>query len=167
MAIAGSDCGNPHRSNWEQGRERECIRTFTGNYRFLSNFYPVRIAMDDEVSSGMYPSVEHAYQACKTLNVAERERILRCPTPGQAKRLGREVTIRKDWEQIKLKVMYHLLRQKFGAHADLQDRLLMTGYAELIEGNDWHDTFWGVCNGKGQNHLGKLLMQVREELRSR
>jgi ribA/ribD-fused uncharacterized protein len=150
--------------------EREsnpCIRSFTGNYRFLSNFYPVRIVFADEIDDAVYASVEHAYQAAKTLIPAERRDIRECVKPGLAKRIGRSVTLRRDWERIKLKVMYRLLWQKFGGHADLQDMLVATGRAELVEGNDWGDKYWGVDNltGCGHNHLGKLLMQVREEMR--
>lgn len=110
-----------------------------------------------------YPTTEHAFQAAKTLDEKEREKIRVAKTPGQAKRLGQKVTLRKDWESIKIKIMLNLNRQKFD-RADLGDRLVDTGQAELIEGNTWGDTFWGVCKGVGKNHLGKILMEVREEL---
>ena len=87
-------------------------------------------------------------------------------TPGLAKKLGRKATIRPDWEKIKLPIMEYLLRQKFGDKT-LKALLIGTGDAELVEGNMWGDTYWGVCKGKGENHLGKLLMKIREELNDR
>lgn len=110
-----------------------------------------------------YPSVEHAYQAAKTLNVYERDRIRKCRFPGLAKAAGKSVTLRYDWDSVRLSTMEHLVRQKFSAQP-LRQQLFETGDAELIEGNTWGDTFWGVFNGEGENHLGKILMKVREEL---
>lgn len=136
------------------------INSFNEEYQFLSNFFPVTVFLDGEY----YPSVEHAYQAAKTDNQYERERIRGMKTPGQAKRAGRHLMLRHDWEDVKLNVMHDLLRQKF-SHGVLQDRLLATGDEKLVEGNTWKDYFWGVCNGIGQNHLGVLLMRVRDEIR--
>jgi len=86
-------------------------------------------------------------------------------TPGQAKKLGKSIELRPDWEEIKIEVMRELLRQKFDItkHYDLWLELHMTKPDELVEGNWWGDTFWGVCKGKGENHLGKLLMEIRYE----
>lgn len=135
------------------------IESFVGDYRFLSNFFPAPVVLD-----GMtYPTVEHAYQAAKTLNRKERYRILADFPPSSAKRTGRHLTLRLDWDEVKLGVMLDLLRQKFRA-SKLKLLLLQTGCKELIEGNTWGDTYWGVCNGVGANHLGRLLMQVRREL---
>lgn len=138
------------------------ITRFRDNYRFLSNFWLVDIELDGII----YPSVEHAYQASKTLDKKQREKLLDM-TAGQAKRYGRKVSIRPDWETIKLKVMEDLVRQKFTISGYLKTMLLETGNEELIEGNPWRDTFWGVCNGIGNNHLGKIIMNIREELRIR
>lgn len=138
------------------------ILAFNKEYRFLSNFYPALVTLD-----GLeYPSTEHAYQAAKTLNPAEREAIRLSAKPGDAKRLGKKVTMREDWDIIKINVMKDLVRQKFTNHQDLKENLLATGDSYLEEGNSWHDVFWGVCNGKGENWLGKILMEVREELRN-
>jgi N-glycosidase YbiA len=138
------------------------IDSFRGQYRFLSNFSPAEIYFDDV----LYSTVEHAYQAAKTLDLREREQVQRAPSAGDAKRLGRKVTKRDDWEQVKVKLMRMLLRKKF-EHPVLADMLLETGDAELIEGNTWGDTFWGQCGGRGENWLGRLLMQVRDELKAR
>lgn len=136
------------------------IGRFTHEYRFLSNFWPAPVDLD-----GMtYPTVEHAYQAAKTLDPNEREWVRLAITPGDAKRRGRRVTVSADWESRKLQVMEDLLRQKFDPSRDqLYKMLLGTRGRGLVEGNDWGDTFWGVCRGEGQNHLGRLLMKIRDE----
>lgn len=131
-----------------------------GPYGFLSNFYVCQVELDGH----SYCSLEHAYQAAKTLDMNERTKIRAAATPGQAKKLGQEVTLRSDWEQIKIQVMEGLLLKKF-SHPHLMLSLLGTGDEQLVEGNWWGDTFWGVCRGRGQNHLGKLLMKVRAALR--
>lgn len=93
-----------------------------------------------------------------------RVKICNAKTPAIAKKLGRKVELRKDWESIKLDVMYELLCDKFDI-PELQQLLLDTGDAKLIEGNHWQDCFYGVCDGKGLNHLGKILMRIRSEIR--
>jgi N-glycosidase YbiA len=127
-------------------------------YEFLSNFYPATVRLDGVE----YPTVEHAYQAAKTLNEAERRHVRSAPTPAEAKARGGQVTIRPDWNEVKVEVMRGLLRQKF-SDAALRDRLLRTAPRELVEGNTWGDQFWGVCEGKGENWLGRLLMEIRDE----
>ena len=133
------------------------INSFSGENRFLSNFWPAKVILNGVE----FVSVEHAYVASKTLDENLRKQISGM-TPGQAKRFGRTFDLREDWNEVKLSVMENLLRQKF-SHKELSDMLIATGQCELIEGNTWGDTFWGVCNGVGQNHLGKLLMKIRHE----
>lgn len=140
------------------------ISEFKGKYRFLSNFYPVTITTDDGL---IYPSVEHAYQASKTFDMGERFKISELPTPGLAKKAGKSVKLREDWDKIKLDVMYNLCFKKFVYNADLRHALLETENEELVEGNYWGDTFWGVCRGEGENHLGKILMEIRESLKKK
>lgn len=136
------------------------ISEFKGEYRFLSNFWPAVVELDGVE----YPTVEHAYQAAKCKHRSDRDWINRAPTPGEAKRRARQVDIRRDWDEIKLRVMESLVRQKF-AKDPLKQRLLDTGEQELVEGNTWGDTFWGVSyGGKGSNWLGRILMDVRAEL---
>lgn len=137
------------------------INRFRGEYRFLSSFWPAEV----ELEGLTFPTVEHAYQAAKTTNVTLRKSIARLPTPGIAKRAGRGLPLREDWEEIKLGIMENLVRQKFTLHDDLKHELLGTGDEELVEGNNWRDTFWGMCGGVGKNHLGKILMKIRDELR--
>lgn len=137
------------------------IEQFVGEYEFLSNFHPSPVELDGVE----YPTVEHAFQAAKTLSKRQREIVLGKDTPGKAKRAGRKVTLREGWEGMKHGVMLDLLRKKFAHGTPLLPLLLNTGNAELVEGNNWKDTHWGVSlkTGKGQNWLGNLLMQVRNE----
>ena len=136
------------------------ISSFTGKYRFLSNFYWSTVYF-----GGIdYPTVEHAYQACKTNDDKLRMMIRNASTPGAAKGMGKRVKIRDGWDDIRVRVMKSLLDQKF-RNPDLRARLADTGRAELIEGNRYGDIFWGVCSGVGENMLGQLLMQVRREIK--
>lgn len=135
------------------------INSFDGKYYFLSNFYPHPI-IEDEI---VYPTNEHYFQAMKSLIPEERRKIAACRTPGDAKRLGRRIALRSDWEQIKLGIMENALRLKF-KDPKLSDMLKATGNKKLVEGNRWNDTYWGVCRGVGKNHLGRLLMKVRSDL---
>lgn len=141
------------------------IYGFNGEFRFLSNFWPVPIEFDDD----LYPSVEHAYQASKTLDLEERHAIKMASAPGFAKRTGKYVHVCKDWEFIKLDIMRELQRQKYGyaTHESnaLAIQLLATGDCYIEETNKWGDTFWGVCKGIGRNHLGHILMTRRTELK--
>lgn len=137
----------------------KAITEFQGEHRYLSNFWPAPILWDGIV----FPSAEHAYQAAKTHDRTARQYMARL-TPGQAKRYGRTVDIRSDWEAIKVETMREIVALKFGTHEHLANKLLATGSAMLVEGNTWGDTFWGVCRGRGENHLGKILMQIRSEL---
>ena len=148
-----------HKTVKENGK-MNTIKEFQGINRFLSNFWPVEIAWGGRV----FPSVEHAFQAMKCANDKDKDAFTH-GTARQAKRLGRSVTMRKDWNSIKLATMYALLVIKF-KNPELRKLLLDTGNSVLQEGNYWHDTFWGVDlnTGSGANNLGKLLMKVRKEI---
>lgn len=137
----------------------EKIDSFEGEYGFLSNFYPLSI----EYEGHIYNSSEHAYQAYKTIDPKKRLHIASAHSAFEAKRRGNAVEIRKDWDNVKVEIMRGILKEKF-KHPEMKQKLIDTGTAELIEGNWWGDTFWGTCNGKGQNWLGKLLMEIRKEL---
>ena len=140
---------------------KEPITSFENEFAFLSNFYHSPI-----VYEGIkYPTVEAAFQAAKTFNEIEKKTIAAAATPGQAKRLGRRVSLRPDWEQVKDSVMEELVRLKFTSSPTLAIQLWSTGDRELVEGNWWNDTYWGVCNGVGRNQLGKTLMKIRTELK--
>lgn len=133
------------------------IKEFRGKYYFLSNFYNAEIAYNGYI----YTNNESAFQAAKCPERASEF----CNLSGaEAKRLGRKVKLRPDWETIKEKVMYEICLTKFKQHPELKKLLIDTGTSELIEGNLWNDTFWGVCNNFGENKLGKILMRIRNEL---
>jgi ribA/ribD-fused uncharacterized protein len=123
------------------------------------------VTIEDREMRG--PTVEHLYQALKTLDLSERITILSVGTPAAAKQLGKKVTLRPDWEERKLEFMETLVREKFLQNPKLAQLLDETGDAELVEGNWWGDRFWGVCRGEGENHLGRILMRVRTELREK
>lgn len=139
------------------------IKGFFGVYRPFSNFDTTPF----EIDGITFKSGEHAFQAHKATDTDTTwfEAIRGAETPSEAKRLGRQGTLRPDWEQVKLSVMKKVLLNKFGQNAVLKELLLSTGDKYLEETNDWRDTFWGVCNGTGRNMLGRLLMEVRGELR--
>jgi len=156
------------------------IDKFSDYYHFLSNFYPHTFSYPTPDSTGgpwlttwqskEYRSTEHAYQAFKADNEAEHEYVRNLDTPAKAKRAGRTVSKRKDWEQIKFDLMLDLLRAKF-SDTMLAKLLMDTDDKKLVEGNYWHDNIFGNCtcdackNIEGKNMLGKLLMQIRDELK--
>lgn len=138
------------------------INDFHGKYFFLSNFYESPLWYNGK----LWPTVEHAFQAAK-VDAETAEKIHKAKTPGEAKKLGRQGKMRPDWDDIRVKVMEECLMRKFLSDEELMQKLLDTGDEELIEGNTWHDQFWGDCNcpkceGKpGENMLGKSLMNLR------
>jgi hypothetical protein len=139
------------------------IDSFKDEYEFLSNFYPAQV----EFERITFPTLEHAFQFAGTQDAARREQIRQAATPGKAKRLAHKAPLREDWPAAKVGVMRELLKQKFAA-AELRQQLIETGDREIIEGNYWQDNFWGVCTcgtcTDGQNTLGRLLMEIRQEL---
>jgi ribA/ribD-fused uncharacterized protein len=141
-------------------RESETIKSLTGKWAPLSNFH----------TEANGKTAEHIFQAAKTESREERAHILSRPKPGQAKHAGKRCTLREDWELLKVNIMEEILRRKF-RDATLRNLLEETGDAQIIEGNIWHDNFWGqctrheACKGKGKNTLGNLLMKIREENR--
>ena len=136
------------------------INDFHGKNFFLDNFFPSPMKIDGKI----YATNEHFFQANKATTEEGHEKIRKAKSPGDAKMKGQVVDLVKDWEEIKLGVMKRGLEVKF-SNKKLRKKLLKTGNQELIEGNTWHDTTWGVCNGVGKNWLGKLLMALREDLR--
>lgn len=136
------------------------ILSFIGPNKWLSNFWICDINYDNL----SFTSVEAAYVSAKNHNLLFKKNVSKM-TPWDAKRYGRVVTLRPDWDSVRLQVMEELLRQKFAPTSDLAKRLCDTQDAKLIEGNTWNDTFWGVCGGYGENNLGKLLMKIREDLK--
>lgn len=142
------------------------ITEFDGKYAFLSNFFYSPFVFDDII----YPTNEHFFQAMKTLDQEERRKIAEAKTPGAAKRMGRKVQLREDWEEIKENMMRLGVTLKFQAHPHLAQKLVETNDAYLIEGNSWHDNIWGSCfcdkcaTISGKNLLGQILMDERKRL---
>lgn len=144
------------------------IESFSGKYRFLSNFWlvPVRNTFDND--GILYPSVEHAYQAAKTLDMEQRNTIARNNSAAEAKKIGRTLELRNDvsWDVLKFNIMYTLLDYKFQL-TKLGAKLAETGNEKLVEKNYWHDNLWGMCSCLAcsakthHNTLGRMLMNIR------
>lgn len=139
--------------------KRGKIVSFNGEHRWLSNFWPAPVRFGGLI----YATVEHAYQAAKTTDFDTRLRIARASAPAGAKKLGGNLKLRKDFPTIRLALMAHLIELKF-EHPELAEKLIATAGLELEEGNVWGDRYWGVCDGRGENHLGKIIMQRRAVL---
>ena len=146
------------------------IDSFSGRYAFLSNFSPASVYILIGTKWIRCVTVEHAYQASKTCNQYWRRKIVDTSTPEDAKRLGQRAPLAVYWDDVKTVIMIELLRQKFSS-SQFRRRLIATGQMDLIEGNHWHDNFWGSCRCtacqlvEGQNWLGILLMRVRKDIR--
>jgi ribA/ribD-fused uncharacterized protein len=136
------------------------IDSFSGIFRFLSNFYSAPVYYEGIT----YPTSEHAFQAVKTVDENQRLNVAMLETPGEAKKYGKTVRLRPAWDDVRVGVMGEIVEAKFKQNPKLLEKLLATGDIELVEGNTWNDTFWGVCDGKGENYLGKVLMEVRHRL---
>ncbi len=135
------------------------IGFFKENY-WLSNFYQCDITSNDFVKPLTFGSSEALFQALKCpLRADEFEGL----TPDEAKHLGRKVQLRSNWEEIKLDCMRYCLRSKFNQHEALKEKLMLTGKGHLEEANTWGDKFWGTVDGVGENWLGQLLMELRDE----
>lgn len=142
------------------------IERFQGSWAFLSNFYPAELVWQGVT----YRTSEHAFNAGKTTDPERRLWVAAASTPGEAKLRGRQLRLRPEWdEKVRYQVMAEVLEAKFSFDPERIRRLMLTGNRLLVEGNDWHDVHWGVCScrnhGFGENHLGRLLMELREKLR--
>lgn len=139
------------------------INNFRNEYFFLSNFYNCPVEIEDI----RFLNAEAAFQAMKCEEKSDRE-MFRNLSASEAKRLGRRVNLRPNWNLLRMKYMKEIILDKFSRNPELKDKLLATGETELIEGNTWNDKFWGVdlYTGVGENHLGKILMEVRKEIRN-
>lgn len=137
------------------------IDSFRGEYFFLSNFYEAPV----EYEGLTYQNSEAAFQAQKCADPKEREAFTTM-NPSEAKKAGRTVTLRKDWEDVKITVMTGVVKAKFEQNPDLAEMLLATKDAYLEEGNNWGDRVWGTVNGEGANNLGLILMNTRKFLQT-
>lgn len=146
----------------ERDDMKKIIRRFRLEYDYLSNFYPACVQVD-----GLeYLSSEAAFQAAKCAKAEDRLLFTELNS-NDSKRLGHNIPVRPDWENVRIGAMEKVVRAKFTQNPHLARFLVETGEAELVEGNSWHDTFWGVDlkTGEGENHLGKILMALREDFR--
>jgi ribA/ribD-fused uncharacterized protein len=132
---------------------------FRGDFKFLSNFHNSVIVLNGKE----YPTAEHAFQSCRAAKAEDAEKIRLATNPVEAKKLGKEVRQRSNWNQINLDVMRKVVEAKFTQHLDLAKKLKAV-QGEIIEENYWRDTFWGTFEGKGENNLGKILTQIRQTL---
>lgn len=139
------------------------IKEFKNQYFFLSNFYECPIYYNKLV----FCNAEAAFQAQKVIDEKEQYKFINL-NASQARKLGKTIVLRKDWEEVKDKIMYEIVKRKFTVNKELQQKLIDTKDEELVEGNWWHDTYWGIDSktGIGKNKLGKILMKVREEVKS-
>jgi ribA/ribD-fused uncharacterized protein len=146
------------------------IRFYRANekpFGAFSNLYPRAVEFNGE----LYPTAEHAYQAGKAAKAAVRKWVLSAPSPALVAMAAHGLyswDVVPDWATIKFDRMRGVLRAKYQQHEDLRILLLSTGDARLVESantNNAVNRLWGEVNGKGQNMLGKLLMEVRTELR--
>ncbi len=140
------------------------ICQFRDDYYFMSNFYPFKL-----IYNGIeYQNTEAAFQAQKCKYLPERNQFSKL-NASEAKRLGRRVELRPDWEQVKDGIMYNIVLTKFSSDEYLAYKLLETGEEVLMEGNTWKDTYWGVDLDTmvGKNKLGLILMKVRDVLRAK
>jgi ribA/ribD-fused uncharacterized protein len=143
------------------------ITSFRGRYRFLSNFHPCPKGV--LLEGHLYQTSEHAYVAAKTTSEEERHQISLLPGPGGAKQYGKYMVTRPDWHRVRLGLMIKIVTSKFERDEDLLELLYHTGDQNLVEGNTWHDNYWGnctcgkraSCQGDGENNLGRILMSVR------
>lgn len=139
------------------------IKEFKNQYFFLSNFYECPIYYNKLV----FCNAEAAFQAQKVIDEKEQYKFINL-NASQARKLGKTIVLRKDWEEVKDNIMYEIVKRKFTVNKKLQQKLIDTKDEELVEGNWWHDTYWGIDSktGIGKNKLGKILMKVREEVKS-
>ena len=140
----------------------KAISQFRGEFRFLSNFFPATVVME-----GLrFTDTEAAFQSQKE---PEKAHMFEGLDPATTKAMGRKANLREEWDEVKNDVMRRVVRLKFEQNTDLRKRLIDTGDAVLIEGNNWHDNYWGACTcegcerKKGKNMLGNILMELRSE----
>lgn len=136
------------------------IDNFDGQYEFLSNFYKSPF-----VFTGIkFFSVEHAFQCYKTIKNEDFNYVYESRNSYEAKKRGKSIKLREDWESVKILIMEKLVFSKFNQNYEIYDKLIKTYPKILIEGNTWGDRFWGICNHSGENMLGRILMKIRDEL---
>ncbi len=138
---------------------QEKILFYGGGWNCFSNFSAHQVEYDGT----LWPTSEHAFQAAKTLNEDEKNKIKLARSPQEALLLGRSVMLRSDWESVKVDILESILRAKYTQHLAIQEKLFQSQGKELIEASPV-DSFWGIGpGGTGENMCGKLWMKIREE----
>lgn len=141
------------------------IHFFRGEYAWLSNYADCKII----IKGIEYQSVENAYMACKNTSPEWKE-LCRTSSASEAKRESKKILLRDNWDEVKLRVMKACLEQKF-AQEPYRQKLIDTGDENIIEGNYWNDTYWGVDLKQdpnwGENHLGRIIMSIRKEIQNK
>lgn len=156
-----SECSDGHKNIFQNVQDDKIIGFNKKNGTdFLSNFYPSTI----KYQGFFYQTVEHAYQASKTVDEKSREIIRKSKNPMDAKKLGRALVLRDDWDDVKISIMKELIEEKF-QNPFLMYMLIDTCDYQLINENRWNDRFWGMTNGIGENWLGKILEEVRQKIK--
>ena len=144
----------------------EVVSSFNDSYAFLSNFYYSQIKYEGHT----FMTLEHCFQAQKAVTDQDKRVIMSAPTPEKARKLGNDMKLREDWEEVRLKILTECIRIKFEPDSTLADKLIGTGSKLLVDGNYSHEMFYGSClcddhkNQPGQNILGKSLMRWRNRL---
>ena len=136
-------------------------KQFVGKLDYLSNMYPHKMYVQLDGVEMEFSCLESAFQACKSEDSLTHQ-VFQTLNGYEAKRLGRQIPIRGNWKQIRVEVMYQLLKLKF-SDPYLVSLLIMTPDDDIVEHNTWNDTFWGVCNGRGEDNLGKLIRKIKQE----
>lgn len=133
------------------------IKSFDAKYRWLSNFF----LTETKVCGIIFPSSENAYQALKVKDLSTREYIATL-SPSEAKRFSKTIKVRKNWDTLRVKAMWKVTVAKYSQNQELTKNLLQLSGFLIEEGNSWNDTFWGICDGKGKNMLGQIIMAYRD-----
>jgi ribA/ribD-fused uncharacterized protein len=133
---------------------------------WLVNWFSNRYPFDKPLAKSglLYETVEHYYAAHKTTNGDIRAKIAAMRYPLQAKKYAQKIKIRSDWDEIKNSIMFEALSWKFAPETSWYKKLILTNY-DIVEWNNWHDNYWGICVcGKctgGLNQLGRMIMKFR------
>ncbi len=138
----------------------DAIKLFKGDYTFLGNRFPCRFNWRGLA----YGSAEAAFQSSKCTEESERKVFASCSADKAVQR-GKELVPYTGWEEDQLDIMESILQAKFGQNPSLMQKLVDTGNCVLLNGNNKHETYWGVdlYSWEGENNLGKLLMKIREK----
>lgn len=144
------------------------VGSFSGDLEFLSNMYKIPIYFNESKYDNfqpdfkVYPSSENLYQALKCKYIKDRE-LFQNVDPHKSKRIGKTIEIRSDWDNVRLEAMKLAIDLKF-KNIELGEKLIDLPDGKIIEFNNWGDRFFGICNGEGLDHLGKILRAKKQQI---